>query len=191
VSGRLNGERLRAAGLLVTVVLAAGTAWAAEEPAEAPKDIRLPPIFLPSISFQLNLAKLIEANPEAQRAFQPLRKKADEALKIPPSPLEKIVYEGRPDNDPERIRTLRCLQDMERLYALSFAYRVTHESAYQDQASDYILAWVRRLEPDGNPINDSQAETILLAYRVVGFLGPPQEEEVFRFLGKLVRAEEA
>lgn len=70
---------------------------------------------------------------------------------VEPTPLAEMVYEGRLDTDPARVRTVE-------------AWAVTGNGRYASQARRVALAWVRTYRPTGNPINENKLEPVLVAY---------------------------
>ena len=91
-------------------------------------------------------------------------KAADEALGQEPRPIEAIIYEGRLDNDPQRIKSTAALEDMARVHALAMAHLLTGEQKYAVKARAYVLAWASEYKPTGNPINENKFDPLLLAY---------------------------
>lgn len=116
---------------------------------------------------QTELRRLIEQDPEAAGCFKALRGAADRASKEDPDPVPRIITEGRLRDDPERVVTEKSLRDMGKIGALGYAYAVSKDPAYANQARRYLLAWAGVNHSVGNPINDTNLEQPIVTYDVV------------------------
>lgn len=82
-----------------------------------------------------------------------------------PMPLERIVYEGRVSNDPDRIRSVEHLLDMDRLAAWVWLTRLEPESVeHRRQAARLLLAWVKTYRPTGNDVNENKLAACFAAF---------------------------
>lgn len=126
-----------------------------------------PPVLLRSPEQIRDLARRVEAEPKAASAFARLRATADSALAGEPDPPPVIVYEGRVGHDPARLQTIRQLQDLRRLRALAWAWALTGRDDYHRGARRYLTAWLRSIEPTGNPINDSRLTDLVQAFQLL------------------------
>jgi len=113
------------------------------------------------------LGDLVKSDPEARQQFEEIRNQADAALKIEPDPIESIRSEGKLQKDPEKIRTTQSLRDMPRIGALAFAYAVTGDAAYADKTRQFLLAWAKVNKSRGDPIDDTNLESPIVAYDLV------------------------
>lgn len=140
------------------------------------------------------LAKLREAialDPRAAEMGKKVCQEADLALQRPAQPLRAIIYEGRLDNDPERVNTVRNLADMERLEVLAQAWALTGQPKYADKARDLIKAWTAKYAPTGNPINENKLEPLLVCYAIHRASFPPAEQQrIDHWLRQLAEAEQ-
>lgn len=107
---------------------------------------------------------LVGRDPAAAERFAELRRRADAALSAEPSPLVAVVYEGRLDTDPERIKTKVALKDMSALGAMSDVLAVTTEPRYADGIHRYVMAWATTTKLSGNPINENKLTPLIAAY---------------------------
>jgi len=112
----------------------------------------------------LQLRALVATNAAAARQFSYIRRSADSALRAAPNPIEKVVTEGHLDKDPLKIRTEASLADMEKIESLAWAWAVTGDARYSAKAREFILAWAKVNHPDGDAINETQFEPLIVAY---------------------------
>jgi hypothetical protein len=112
----------------------------------------------------LQLRALVATNAAAAKQFSAIHQSATAALGDTPNPIEKVVSEGHLDSDPLKIRTGASLADMRKIEALSWTWAVTGEARYSDKAREFILAWAEVNRPDGDAINETQFEPLIVAY---------------------------
>lgn len=110
------------------------------------------------------LKVLIKSDADVQHHWQALLKTAEDALFAMPNPADTILTEGILQGDPRKTKTWKSLEDMQKLYALGLAYKVTSSQKYLAKASDFLLAWAKRNHPQGNPINDTNLDRIIFTY---------------------------
>lgn len=113
------------------------------------------------------LAKLIKKNNDAKNLYNSLKKIADKALNQKPNPVDTVVSEGHLATDPKKIKTQQSLKDIDKIYALAFAYRIEKNNSYLNKLIEYITAWATINKPQGNPINDTKFENLFIAYDLV------------------------
>ncbi|MES2371215.1 MAG: alginate lyase family protein [Bacteroidota bacterium] len=123
------------------------------------------------VSLQKNevkkLVKLIEADPAAKKAYQPIETLANTALQQEPNPIDTIISEGHLATDPKKIRTQKSLADLNKIYALAITYKVTADPVYLKKCIGFIIAWSTVNRGIGNPINDTKLDPLLEAYDLV------------------------
>ena len=110
------------------------------------------------------LRALVATNTAAARQFSSLHRSADADLTEAPNPVETIVSEGHLHSDPLKIRTEKSLPDLEKIFALAWAWAVTGDPRYAGQARTFILAWAAVNRPDGDAINETQLEPLIVGY---------------------------
>lgn len=110
------------------------------------------------------LKTLIAKEADVKNHWEKLLKTADEALSATPNPADTILSEGILQGDPRKIKTWKSLDDMQKIYALGLAYKVGGLQKYLDKASEFLLAWAKRNQPQGNPINDTTLDRIIFTY---------------------------
>ena len=112
----------------------------------------------------LQLRGLLATNAGAARQFSTLQQLAKAALSEAPSPVERILTEGQLDNSPQKIRTRAALPDLEKIEALAWTWAVTGDARYAGKGDEFILAWVKVNHPDGNAINETHFEPLIVGY---------------------------
>lgn len=125
-----------------------------------------------------NLIKLINTDAEAKRSFDSQKRVADSALTATPNPIDKIQVEGKLDSDPVLIKSRASLTDMSKVYALGMAFAVTGDAKYSTQAKQFILAWARLNQPNGNPINETNLDPLFFAYDLTRATFAPDEIQI-------------
>ena len=122
----------------------------------------------PRISLTLRqlgtLRQVVESDSLAARAFEPVKKLADRSLGEKPDPIRRIVSEGRLHTDPEKQQSLQARRDLFKSEALGYAYALLGKSEYGEKAREFVLAWTRAYEPDGNPINETEFIRLMKGY---------------------------
>lgn len=113
------------------------------------------------------LQRIVKTDVNAKKHWQGLIKDADEALTASPNPADTLLTEGILQGDPRKARTWKSIEDMQKVYALAFAYKITGNKKYLTKTSEFLLAWSTRNQPQGNPINDTNLDRIIFAYDLV------------------------
>ena len=115
----------------------------------------------------VQLRELVATNAAAADQFSMLQRQAEGALGDSPHPLEKVVTEGHLDTDPLKIHTLAALADMGKIEALAWAWAVSGNAHYAHKARVFILAWAKVNRPDGDAINETRFEPLIVGYDLV------------------------
>lgn len=113
------------------------------------------------------LKNLITADADAKKQWTLILRNANEALTATPNPADTILTEGILQGDPRKTKTWESIQDMQKVYALALAYKVTGTGVYLTKASEFLAAWAMKNHPMGNPINDTNLDRIIFAYDLV------------------------
>lgn len=114
-----------------------------------------------------NLKNLVKNDNDAKKQWEVILKKADEALSSTPNPADTILSEGILQGDPRKTKTQKSLADMPKVYVLALAYKVTSDQKYLAKTIDFLSAWAKQNQPQGNPINDTNLDAIIFAYDLV------------------------
>lgn len=105
---------------------------------------------------------------------------ADSSLNEMPKPVDTLFSEGRLANDPKKIKSLKALKDVSRMYALALAFRMEGKKQYQAKATDFLVAWALLNKPMENPINDTKFEAAFEAYDLVKNELPKTDNETIK-----------
>jgi hypothetical protein len=112
----------------------------------------------------MDLRQLVLTNAAAAKQFSAVSRRADAALGVTPNPIATIVSEGHLDSDPQKVRTLAALGDMEKIEALAWAWAGTGGEPYAAKAREFILAWADVNRSDGDAINETKIEQLIVGY---------------------------
>jgi len=143
-----------------------------------------PPLFLLKADEAAKLRDIVAAAPY-DKAYKTLIANADAVLGDKPKPLKEIIYEGRVSNHPDRLNTVRHLQDMIKIYTLTWANFVSGENKYGAKAIEFVEAWAKKCKPSGNDVNDNKLLTCMVAYQM---LGKEMSKEQKKTIGKWVKS---
>ena len=112
----------------------------------------------------LRLRALVVDDPGAAAQFLLVRAAADQALGDTPDPVKAIFMEGHLEKDPKKMRSTAALKDRGKIEALGWAWAATGDERYGAQARRFLLAWAKVNQPDGNAINETFFEPMIVAY---------------------------
>ncbi len=110
------------------------------------------------------LRALIASDPGAAAQFAIVRAAADRALTDAPDPIAKLTLEGHLEKEPAKIRTMAALKDRGKIEAFGWTWAGTGDERYAAQARKFLLAWARVNKPDGDAINETQFEQMIVPY---------------------------
>ena len=85
--------------------------------------------------------RLVQENPEVAALYDSIKIKADQFLNDAPAPLEKLYYEGLLDTDPRRVKTVKCLQDVNKVVYFIYASYADDSQCYGNKAASVVSAW--------------------------------------------------
>ncbi|WP_162339416.1 alginate lyase family protein [Cyclobacterium salsum] len=107
-----------------------------------------------------------------------------------PNPISEIHYEGLLDNNPARIKTVRHLEDMDKIALFYWHYALYKDPHSLKKMIDFSLSWASSYQADGNPINENKLLPVVYAYT---FLSPHldswQQNILAEWFKKLAKAE--
>jgi hypothetical protein len=113
------------------------------------------------------LRKLVIEDREAANQYDVQHKLADASLNDTPNPIGVVVGEGKLDSDPKVVASAASLKDMHKISALAWVWLVSDDKKYAQKGVEYILAWAKVNKPDGDPINESMFEYLIVAYEIL------------------------
>jgi len=141
-----------------------------------------PPLFLIKTEEAARLRDIVAA-PPFDESYKALKAYADSVLGDKPDPLKKIIYEGHVSNHPDRLNSAKHLQDMNKIYALTWAYFVSGDSVYSTKAIEFVEAWVKTYKTSGNDVNDNKLLTCMVAYQMLEKqMSPSQRKSIGRWI---------
>jgi hypothetical protein len=136
------------------------------------------------------LRSLIAKDSSAKKFYSAIKRTADNALTQTPDPVDTVISEGHLATDPKKIRTIRSLKDIEKIYALAIVYSIEGNKNYLEKAGEYITSWATINKPQGNPINDTKFEDLFFAYDLIKTnLSADQQNTINNWLRQIADAE--
>jgi hypothetical protein len=139
---------------------------------------------------ETELIRLTQENPVAKAEFTALKEEADAALRDRPNPIRKIQTEGKLAGDPDKVATQSSLKDMRKLWALGYAYEISGEGKYAGKARTFILAWSGTNRPTGDPIDETNLESLIVAYdQTRETFSPEDRTTADGYLRRVIQAE--
>lgn len=127
----------------------------------------------------LDLRQLVATNAAAERQFGGIHRLADASLEATPNPIERIFSEGKLEKDPRKIRTEKSLADLDKIEALAWTWAVTDDARYAGKAREFMLAWAAVNQSDGDAINETKFEQLIVAYDLLrGTFSDPDRRRV-------------
>jgi hypothetical protein len=152
-----------------------------------------PPLLLPEATELQRLRdEMARDDSSVGRSLAQMVRQAEASLGRQPRPLAVLIYEGRLSNDPQRIKTVEHLQDMQRLHELVWAYRLTGRESFAEAGIRSLVQWMAACRPSGNDVNDHKLMPLLEAYAVWrDRLSPSRGEQAESWLAELDQANRA
>ncbi len=113
------------------------------------------------------LDQLIKNQAGVKAIYLTLEASAKTAINEAPNPIDTIISEGHLTTDPKKIRTVKSLVDMNKIYALAFTYCIAKNPVYKVKCIEFLIAWASINHSAGNPINDTKLDPLLEAYDLI------------------------
>lgn len=136
------------------------------------------------------LKKLIKSEQEVKAAFEPFRAQASRSLEQTPGPVKTIISQGVLAGNPAKTASLKAVEDVNKIYAMALMFRLYNDKAYLKKATEFLLAWSRINQPEGNPINDTKLEDAVIAYDLIRrYTSDNDRSEIDGWLDKLTDEE--
>jgi hypothetical protein len=126
----------------------------------------------------VQLKALVSTNAGAAALFAKVQQATDRELSEKPNPIARVVSEGHLEKDPAKIRTEASLADMDKIESLGWAWAVTGRNDYLAKTREYIMAWATVNQADGDAINESKFEPVIVAYDLTRSQFPPADQAV-------------
>jgi hypothetical protein len=153
------------------------------------KEFDPPPLFILRSEEVAHLRELV-AIPSFNEPFEALKADADAVLDDRPDPLAQIIYEGHVSNHPDRLHSVKHLQDMDKLYALTWVYVVSGDGVYSTKAIEFVEAWANTYRTEGNDVNDNKLLICMDTYRwLKKQMSPSQRERIRKWIQTIGEAQ--
>jgi hypothetical protein len=124
------------------------------------------------------LRALVVDDPGAAAQLAVVRAVADKALADNPDPVKAIFMQGHLEKDPKKIRSTAALKDREKIEALGWAWAATGDEKYGAQARKFLLAWAKVNQADGDAINETFFEPLIVAFDLLRDTFSPADRQV-------------
>lgn len=89
---------------------------------------------------------------------------AENAAIKKPSPIREIHYQGLVASHPDRLETVKNLEDMFAIRALAWAAWFKDDALLAEACFRYLDAWAKTYVPTGNDVNENKLTYCFLAY---------------------------
>jgi hypothetical protein len=89
---------------------------------------------------------------------------ADKLLSVIPNPIVRIQMEGKLNNDPNKVLTIKSLADVQKIFTLSYVYKITGNIKYSNISRDFLLAWANTYKTTGNSIDETHLQPLFEGY---------------------------
>jgi len=136
------------------------------------------------------LISLVNTDKDVKQLYLKMERLANTALTEVPNPIDTIVSEGHLATDPKKIRTVKSLADLHKIYALAISYTITNKDTYKTKCIEYLVAWASINKGMGNPINDTKLNPIFDAYDLLkDQIDPSSKATITAWMQQLADAE--
>lgn len=119
---------------------------------------------------QAEIAKLkasVKNDSLVKRFYQDFEKSATIYLNDRPNPIDTIRSEGLLKGNPQKERTSNALRDMYKMYTLALTYKINGDKKYLNQSVEFLKAWAKKNQPNGDPIDDTNLDKAIEAYDLI------------------------
>lgn len=109
----------------------------------------------------------LQSDGETKKLYLGFAKSALTSLNEKPNPIDTIRTEGLLKGNPKKERTSNALQDMYKMYALALQYRLNNDKKYLNKSIEFLTAWAKINQPNGDPIDDTNLDKAVEAYDLI------------------------
>jgi hypothetical protein len=113
------------------------------------------------------LKNQIKNNPETQKLYLGFEKATLKYLDEQPNPIDTIRTEGLLKGNPKKEKTRLALADMNKIFALALQYQLSGEQKYLNKCVEFLTAWAKINQPNGDPIDDTNLDPAVEAYDLI------------------------
>lgn len=139
---------------------------------------------------EINRLKADIAKKEAiNKEFHAFEQSTINFLTDQPNPIDTIRTEGLLKGNPLKQKTATALQDMNKMYATALLYRLSSDKKYLNKSIEFLRAWAKINQPNGDPIDDTNLEKAVEAYDLIK--GQLSKQDKALITGWLKRTAEA
>lgn len=117
-------------------------------------------------------------DPPAKKAYSVFQKSTAAFLDDLPNPIDTIRTEGLLKGDPRKERTYQSLADMNKMFSLAMAYRITDDQKYLKKSAEFLSAWAKVNHSKGDPIDDTNLDKAVEAYDLIKAALPVGEKKL-------------
>lgn len=109
----------------------------------------------------------IKVNLETKKLYSAFEKTTLSFLSDQPNPVDTIRTEGLLRGDPKKERTSVALKDMYKMFALALEYKIKGDKKYLSKSVEFLRAWAKVNQPNGDPIDDTNLDKAIEAYDLI------------------------
>jgi len=113
------------------------------------------------------LKQLLATDAAAKAAFEPFQNMANSAMNEAPNPIERITSEGKLAGDPDKIKSLKAVEDGDKIYAMALVYKLYGNKTFLNKIAEYLLAWAKVNHSTGDPIDETKLESLITGYDMI------------------------
>lgn len=119
-------------------------------------------------SSELELLKVkIKNDEESKKLYTAFEKTTLIFLDNQPNPIDTIRTEGLLKGNPKKERTNVALRDMYKMFALALEYKIKGDKRYLSKSIEFLQAWAKTNQPNGDPIDDTNLDKAIEAYDLI------------------------
>ncbi|MNK53656.1 Alginate lyase [compost metagenome] len=146
------------------------------------------------VSLNTNEIKKLKAqlknNSETQKLYAGLAKNALNYLEEQPNAVDTIRTEGLLKGNPKKERTRQALGDMNKMFALALQYRLSDDEKYLHKCVEFLEAWAKTNQPNGDPIDDTNLDKAIEAYDLIkADINPAAKNTIKKWLAETALTE--
>lgn len=142
-------------------------------------------------SSEIELLKVrIKSDEETKKLYAAFEKTAITILNDEPNPVDTIRTEGLLKGNPKKERTSIALRDMYKMFALALDYKIKGNIKYLRKSTEFLQAWAKINQPNGDPIDDTNLDKAIEAYDLIkSDLSPADRTLIADWLSRTALAE--
>jgi len=136
------------------------------------------------------LKTTINTDDATKKLYDEFQITADKALHEAPNPIKEITSEGLLAGNPDKIASLKAVEDADKVYALGLVYRISGDKAYLNKASEFLVAWAKWNKASGDPIDETKLEAMYVGYDMIrDEIAPDSRKIIDKWMDSIADAE--